>query len=204
LAWPVIDRHQPVIPQGTPPILSNAVKEKIRSFFSRYPTRQAALLPALHVAQDAVGHISFQVMKEVAELLGIPASQVMDVASFYTHFWPKARGRKVIVMCRSLTCELMGGRAVAEVIQRELGIGEHETTTDGRYSFVTEECLGACEHGPCMLINERLHRCVRPEEVAVILAKQDNDRLEVPRSDLYDAPQAESIGEPAAAETRNG
>jgi NADH-quinone oxidoreductase subunit E len=204
LAWPVIDRQQPVVPEGAPPVLSDAVREKIRSFFSRYPTRQAALLPALHVAQDAVGHISFQVMKEVAQLLGIPASRVMDVASFYTHFWPRARGRKVIVMCRSLTCELMGGKAVADVIQRELGIGEHETTTDGRYSFVTEECLGACEHGPCMLINERLHRCVKPEEVAGILAYADNDRLGVPRSNLYDTPQAESARRSPPTETRNG
>jgi NADH-quinone oxidoreductase subunit E len=199
LAWQAIDRNRPVLQEGTPPVLSDAVRAKIRAFLARYPTRQAALLPALHIAQDAAGCINFQVMKEVAELLQIPASQVMDVASFYSHFWPHARGRKVIVLCRSLVCELMGGKAVAEAIQRELGIGEHETTPDSAYSFVTEECLGACEHGPCMLINERLHRCVKPESVAGILTDPNNDRIEVPRSDLYDA-RASERGNPQVSE----
>jgi NADH-quinone oxidoreductase subunit E len=198
LAWQAIDRNPPAVPEGSPPVLSEAVREKIRTFFSRYPTRQAALLPALHIAQDAVGCVSFQVMKEVAELLQIPASQVMDVASFYSHFWPHARGRKIIVLCRSLVCELMGGKAVAEAIQRHLGIGDHGTTADGRFSFVTEECLGACEHGPCLLINERLHRRVKPESVADILADPENDHLAGPRSTLYDAPGT-THGEPSAS-----
>lgn len=189
MAWPTIDRNQSAFPADSPPVLSEAVRDKIRSFFDRYPTRQAVLLPALHVAQDAVGCVNFQVMKEVAQVLGIAASQVMDAASFYNHFWPQQRGRKVIVLCRSLACEVMGGKKVAEAIQRELGIGEHATTADGAYSFVTEECLGACEHGPCMLINEKLHHCVTPEDVPGILKDANNDRLDVPRSTLYDAPR---------------
>lgn len=188
MAWKTIDRNQPVIPPDAPPVLSEAVREKIRSFFPRYPTKRAALLPALHIAQEAVGHITWQAMREIAELLEIHPADVMDTVSFYTHYWTHRRGRKVIVLCRSLSCELMGARAVAEAVQRELGIEEHGTTEDGEYSFVTEECLGACEHGPCMLINERLHRCVKPEDVPRILTDPTNATLDVPRSDLYDPP----------------
>lgn len=195
MSWQAIDRNRPVIPEGAPPALSEMVRDKIRSLFDRYPTRQAALLPALHIAQKAAGCVSLQVMKEVAELLGLFPSQVMDTASFYTHFWSQARGRKVIVLCRSLSCELMGSKAVADAIRRELGIEDHATTPDGRYSFMTEECLGACEDGPCMLINERLHRRVRPEQVPAMLSDPDNDRLDLPRSSLYDAPgDAHSTG----------
>ncbi len=186
MSWPTIDRNTPVIPADAPPVLSEALREKIRSFLPRYPSRRAALLPALHVVQDALGHVGWQAMQEIAEVLEIPPSQVFDTISFYTHFWQHPKGRKVIVLCRSLSCDLLGSQAVAEAIRRHLGIGEHETTADGEYSFVTEECLGVCEHAPCMLINEKVHKGVRPEDIPRILGDPNNDRLDVPRSDLYD------------------
>ncbi len=172
------------------PGLSEAAQEKIRAFFPRYPTRRAVLLPALHIAQDALGYVSLRAMRQIAELLDLPPSAVLDVVSFYTHFWMRPKGRKVIVVCRSLTCELLGGRAVLEAVERKLGIGEHQTTPDGAYSLMTEECLAACEHAPCMLIGEKLHKRVRPDDVDRILSDPKNDILDVPRSGLFDAPPA--------------
>jgi NADH-quinone oxidoreductase subunit E len=164
----------------------------MRGLCPRYPTKEAVLLPALHVAQDALGYVSVRAMREIAELLELPPSKVMDVVSFYTHFWTHPRGRKTIMLCRSLSCELMGGRDVQVAIERKLGIKEHQTTSDGEWSFMTEECLAACEHAPCMTINEKLHKCVRPEDVERILSDPNCDKLEIPRSDLYDAPPARS------------
>jgi hypothetical protein len=94
----------------------------------------------------------------------------------------------VIVVCRSLTCQLMGQRALQERIETRLGVGEHGTTDDGAWSLMTEECLAACDHAPCMLINEKMHKRVRPEELERILNDPDNDKLDIPRSDLFDAP----------------
>jgi NADH-quinone oxidoreductase subunit E len=195
VAWNVIDRNAAVIDPNAAPVLSEAVKEKIRSFFRRYPSRRAALLPALHIVQNALGHVGWQALKEIAELLEIPPAQVFDTITFYSHFWTHEKGRKVIVLCRSLSCDVTGSEAVAAAIQRHLGIGEHETTEDGEYSFVTEECLGACEHGPCMLINEKLHARVKPEDIPAILADPNNDKIDVARSDLFDAPAGERQGE---------
>jgi NADH-quinone oxidoreductase subunit E len=188
MSWRTIDRKS-VTEEQLGPGLSEAVLERIRSFFPRYPTRRAAILPALHIAQDALGHISLRAMRQIAELLEIPPSAVADVVTFYSHFWTRPRGRKTIVLCRSLTCELMGGRQVQEALERRLGIREHETTADGQWSFMTEECLAACEHAPCMLINEKLHKRVTVEDLERILNDPDNDRLDVPRSTLYDAPR---------------
>ena len=174
---------------------SEAVRRKILGFVPMYATRRAALLPALHVVQNALGRITWQAMKELAELLEIPPSQVLDVVTFYNHFWTGRRGRKVIVVCRSLTCHVMGSQQVLDALKRYLGIDEHETTADGEWSLVTEECLGACEHGPCMLIGERLYTRVRPEDVPGILADPDCDRLpDTPRSSLYDAPEEDASG----------
>jgi NADH-quinone oxidoreductase subunit E len=122
MAWQAIDRRTPVIDEKAPPALSEAVREKIRSFFPRYETKRAALLPALHVVQDALGHVSYQAMKEVAEVLELPPSQVIDTLSFYTHFWNHDKGKKVIVVCRSLSCQVMGSDGVFDAIKDELKI----------------------------------------------------------------------------------
>lgn len=192
MAWPTIDRNTPVIDAEAPPALSEALREKIRTFFPRYETKRAALLPALHIVQDALGHVSWQAMAEIAALLEIHPSDVIDTLSFYTHFWTHHKGKKVVMGCRSITCEIMGSTAVLDELKKQLGIGEHQTTPDGTYSLVTEECLAACDHAPCLLINEKLHKRVRPQDVAKILADPNNDRLDVPRSDLFDAPPSDS------------
>ncbi len=186
MAWETIDRTRAVVEEGAEPLLSEAVREKIQSFFPRYETKRAAVLPALHIVQDTLGHVPLAAMREVAELLEIAPSEVYSVLTFYTQFWEHPKGRKVIMLCRSISCLLMGADAVAERIKAKLGIEEHGTTADGEYSFVTEECLAGCDHGPCMLINEKLHKCVRPEDVDRILDDPDNDRLDMERSDLFD------------------
>jgi NADH-quinone oxidoreductase subunit E len=112
----------------------------------------------------------------------------MDVVTFYTMFWTHPRGEKVITVCRSLSCELMGGAAVVDALKQKLGIGEHETTPDGKFSLQTEECLAACDHAPCMQVNEKMHKCVKVADLDAILADADSDKLEMPRSDLFDAP----------------
>jgi len=190
MAWKTIDRITPVVEKDAPPVLNEAVREKIRSFFPRYETKRAVLLPALQIVQDALGYVPYAAMTEVAELLEIHPSDVIDTISFYTHFWTHPKGEKVIMACRSISCEVTGGVEVLAELKKQLGIGEHETTPDGKYSLVTEECLAGCDHGPCLLINERLHKRVKPEDVAAILADPDNDRIEVERSDLFDAPPA--------------
>ncbi|GMV97705.1 MAG: NAD(P)H-dependent oxidoreductase subunit E [Phycisphaerae bacterium] len=205
MAWKALDRISPAADDGAQPVLDEAVKEKIRAFFPRYPSRRAVLLPALHVVQNALGYVSHRAMRDIAELLEIPPAQVLDTVTFYTHFWTHPKGAKTIVSCRSLSCELMGAREVNEEIKRQLGVEEHGTTADGKYSFVTEECLGACEAGPCLLINEKLHKCVKREDVARLLADPKNDEIDVPRSTLYDGPtQAERKAAAAGAARDRG
>ncbi len=188
MAWKAVDRIQPVVDPDAAPLLSESLKEKIRSFFPRYETKRAVLLPALHIVQHQFGHVSYPVMKEVAELLEIHPSDVMDVVSFYTHFSSHPKGTKTIVVCRSLSCELLGGRELLDTLKEELGVEDHGTTADGKYTLMTEECLAACDHAPCMLINERMHHSVKCDDAPRILADADNDKLTIPRSDLFDSP----------------
>ncbi len=188
MAWETVDRTKTVLDPEAAPVLSEAVREKIRSFFDRYETKQAALLPAFHLVQEALGHVSLAAMNEIAEVLEIPPAVVLDTVGFYTHYWTHPKGEKVIVCCRSISCETMAGGSVLQAFKDALGIAEHQTTPDGKYSLMTEECLAGCDHAACVLINEKLHKRVKPEDVPALLADPNNDKIDVPRSDLYDAP----------------
>ncbi len=194
MSWKTINRLESVVDADAPAALSEAVREKIRSFFTRYETKRAVLLPALWVVQNANGHVSHQAMVEIADLLEIHPSEVLDTLSFYTHFWTHPKGKKVITVCRSISCELMGGARVLDELKKKLGIVEHGTSADGMYSLVTEECLACCDHAPCMIINEKTHKNVRPEDVARILADDSNDRVTMTRSGLFDAPSSAPRG----------
>ncbi|QDV92007.1 NADH-quinone oxidoreductase subunit E [Phycisphaerae bacterium RAS2] len=196
MAWQVLDRITPVVDTEAPPVLNDAIRDKIRAFFPRYETKRAALLPALHVVQDALGHVSYAAMLEIAQVLEIPPSAVMDTLSFYTHFWDHHKGQKVVVLCRSLSCQLMGADAVLETLKDQLNIDEHGTTADGQFSLLTEECLAACDHAPCMLINEKLHKKVKPDDVAKVLKDPKNDQIVPERSDLFDKPSAAAPAPP--------
>jgi NADH-quinone oxidoreductase subunit E len=200
MAWRTINRNERAADDADAPLLSDAVKEKIRGFFPRYPSKRAALLPALHIVQETYGHVSHRAMRDVADLLDLAPAEVMDTASFYTHYWTGPKGRKLIVSCRGLSCDLMGIQEVNRAVCEHLGIEEHGTTADGEYSFVTEECLGVCEHAPCLLINEKLHKNVRPQDVPAILADPNNDRIEVERSDLYDGVKGSGFGVQGSAQ----
>lgn len=189
MAWETIDRTKPAFDSSEEPLLSAAVRDKIRSFFPRYDTKRAALLPALHITQHALGYVPMKAMVELAELLEIHPSDVLDTVSFYTHFWTKPRGRKVVTVCRSISCELMGGIEVLEAVKEQLGIDEHQTTSDGEFSLATEECLAGCDHAPCLIINEKTHKRVTAAGVPALLADADNDKISMPRSTLFDSPE---------------
>lgn len=188
MSWQALDRITPAPDDSDAPLLDEATKEKIRQFFPRYPTKLAVLIPALHVVQDKYGYISNRAARDIAALLEIPPSQVLSTTTFYTHFWRHHKGKKVIMLCRSLSCELMGSREVAEAIKAHLNVKDHGTTEDGEYSFMTEECLGACEHAPCLLVNEKLHKCVQAGDVPALLRDPNNANHGLPRSDLFDGP----------------
>lgn len=193
MSWKALDRIKPTYDPAGPPLLSHAVRQKILSFLPRYEVKRAALLPALHVVQDALGHVPHKAMVEIAELLDVHPSDVLDTVSFYTHFWTEPKGRKVIVACRSISCEALGGQNVIDAVKSHLHVGEHGTTRDGEYSFMTEECLAGCDHAPCLIIGEKLHKRVKPDDVPQLLREKDNDRPDSPRSTLFDAPKGDGV-----------
>jgi NADH-quinone oxidoreductase subunit E len=123
------------------------------------------LLPALHLVQETHNGISDRAMREVAEILEISPAAVLDVVTFYTYFWRHTRGKNHLTVCRSIACQITGFGAVYKRLKETLGISDHETTPDGKFSIHLDECLAACDMAPCMLLNDKLVGPLSPAKI---------------------------------------
>jgi len=143
------------------PYLTEDMRRKFETdILPRFPSKQAATLPALHEVQHAYGYIPYQAIEEVATFLEQDAATVLDTATFYEEFFLEPRGKYTVWVCQSLSCELMGQPDLLDAISQKLGIEPGETTDDGRITLMTVECLGSCGTAPVALVNERLHENV--------------------------------------------
>jgi NADH-quinone oxidoreductase subunit E len=134
-----------------------------------YPDKRGALLPVLHMAQDTFGYVSLEVEAYVAGLFSLSPAHVHEVVTFYTMYFQRPKGRHVVSVCHNLSCHLAGAPSVVEHVKRRLGIEPGETTDDGRVTFVTVECLCACEGAPMMQVDDRYEVNLTPEKIDRIL-----------------------------------
>jgi len=134
-----------------------------------YPDKRGALLPVLHMAQDTFGYISLEVEEYVAGLFDLSPAHVHEVVTFYTMYFQAPKGRHVVSVCHNLSCHLAGAPRIIDHVKQRLGIEPGETTDDGRVTFVTVECLCACEAAPMMQVDDRYEMNLTPEKVDGIL-----------------------------------
>ena len=134
-----------------PAALSPSAKQKIDAAVARYPNKQAACLPALHAAQGDAGHLSDDVIQAVAEYLELPLAHVHGVVTFYTMFHREPVGKNVLMVCTNVSCMLRGAYDILQHIEGSLGCKRGETSADGMFTIVEEECLAACANAPMMI-----------------------------------------------------
>lgn len=152
------------------PPLPAEVKAQLDEIRKRYPTNEAALLPALHLAQHAWGGwLPDEAIAAVAAELSLPVSKVYGVVTFYDLYHQNPVGRHRIRVCTNLSCQLRGSEEIMELLQQELGVGEGEVTPDGRCSYVHFECLGSCDTAPMMMVDETYHENLTPQRVREII-----------------------------------
>lgn len=174
MAWIVKNSATMQIDRRDKPYLDDMLKQELESqVLTRYPTRRAATLPVLHAVQHRYNYIPHQALEEAADFLDISTAEMLDTASFYEDFWLKPKGKYLIMVCQSITCELLGHDRLLEKIQDKLGIEPDQTTDDGRFTLITAECLGSCDTAPCALINETRHENLTCENLDQILDSLD-------------------------------
>lgn len=176
MAWITENRRTQTIERRSEPYLTDELKKYIAdTYFHRFPTRRAVLLPALHAVQHEYNWIPMQAMEEIAAFLGLQPADVLDTATFYEEYWLKPKGKYLLQVCRSLSCEICGSRQITEHLKQKLGIEEGETTPDGKFTLVELECLGACGEAPAALCNEVLLDNISVESVDKLLETLPDD-----------------------------
>ena len=147
----------------------NALTEEIENYIQKYGSNRSALLPILQEIQIRHSHISNFAQQEVARMLDIHPVEVYSVISFYSFLHTKPRGRNIVRLCRTIVCDMAGKNNVEEAIKRELGINFGETTKDKRITLEYTNCLGMCDVGPSMIVNERIYTKLDPGKAVKIL-----------------------------------
>src|SRR3954468_19081465 len=153
------------------PMLSEAIRDKIRSYIPRYPSKRAVTLPALHIVHEHLRCVPYQAMAEIAELLEITPAEVHDTMSFYGYFPQAPIGEMRVWVCRSLSCSLTGGEEMLDLTCSRLGISSGQTTADGKLTVEFAEGLGICGLAPAALADDgRVFGPLSPEKVDAMIA----------------------------------
>jgi NADH-quinone oxidoreductase subunit E len=146
--------------------------KKVAEIIARYPEgrQKSALCPILHLAQDEFGGwLSAETMDYVASLLKLEPIEVYEVATFYSMYNLKPKGRYQFEVCHTGPCMLNGSDQIIEYIKEKLGIAAGETTSDGMFSLKTVECLGACGYAPMMQLGKYYREHLTKEKVDAII-----------------------------------
>ncbi len=147
-----------------------------RELLPRYPTRQAALLPTLWIAQREFGWLSEEAQDYVARLMELPPAHVRAVVSFYTMFHRRPVGRYLLDVCTNLSCRLRGADRIVDCLRRRLGVELGETTADGRFTLQSVECMASCGTAPMLQLNQDRYYENLTEESALRLIDELHNR----------------------------
>ena len=172
--------HAPALamsPAGHPlephvPVFTADARKELDELLTRYPTKMAALLPALWIVQDSRGWVSDGSMAEVAELLELTPAYVKGVVTFYYMYHQHPVGKYFIQVCTTSPCAICGAEDVVKSLIKHTKCGELGTTSpDGKFTVIEVECLGACGFATPIMVNSEFIESVTPESVPEILAR---------------------------------
>jgi NADH-quinone oxidoreductase subunit E len=148
--------------------LSDDVRARLQAdaaqIIGRYPRSRSALLPLLHLVQSEEGFVSEDGLAFCAQQLGLTEADVTAVASFYTMYKRQPVGEYHVGICTNALCAVMGGDAIFAGLQKHLGVGNNETTPDGKVSLEHLECNAACDYAPVMMVNWEFYDNMTPQQ----------------------------------------
>ena len=152
-------------------MFSKSVEKEFQELLHKYPSKRSALIPALYIVQRELGFLKPEGIEYVATLIGLSAAQVAEVASFYTMLFMKPVGRNVLWVCHNLSCTLRGAEEIVSHLEQRLGIQAGETTGDGKFTLLRQECLASCDTAPVMQVNDDYEESLTLKRVDEIIQK---------------------------------
>ena len=154
-------------------MLTEEMKEEIEAEARQFEQRSGACIDALRIVQRHRGWVDDESLREVAALLGMTADEVDSVATFYNLILRRPVGRHVIRICTSVSCWVMGFEKVRQHLKDQLGIELGETTADKRFTLIPNQCLGACDRAPTLMIDDDMHFDLTLEKLDAILRQYE-------------------------------
>ena len=149
----------------------NAMTEEIEILTEKFGNTREALLPILQELMINHGYISDFAQQEVARMLGIHPVEVYSVITFYTFLSTEPKGKYIVRLCRTISCDMAGTESIAKTLEKELDIKFGETTRDKKFSLEYINCMGMCDQGPAMLVNEVVYTKLTPHQIVDIIKK---------------------------------
>lgn len=152
-------------------VFSPALDAKLTRLAEAYPRRRSALVPMLLYAQDELGWLTPEAVREIAERLGETELAVRETISYYSMLRTHPVGRYHVQVCTNISCLLRGGEELLQHCRKRLGLEQCEVTPDGMFSIEEVECIGACSWAPALQVNYDFHQNLDPARADQVLAE---------------------------------
>ncbi|HEV8190088.1 MAG TPA: NADH-quinone oxidoreductase subunit NuoE [Ktedonobacterales bacterium] len=150
-------------------MITDDVKARMLATLAQYPSKRSAMLPCLHIVQEAEGYVTREGILTVAEVIGVKPDEVESVVTFYSMYTQEPLGTHVVKVCSSISCYLRGCDALLAHLEGRLGVHKGETTPDGRFTLESVECLAACGMAPVMQVDGRFVENATPETADAVV-----------------------------------
>lgn len=156
-------------------MLYDKYRAEIDGILAKYPSKRSAVLPTLYIAQDEYGRLDRDSIREVAEILDLPYTDVFEVVGFYTLFYNERVGKIVLDVCDDVPCCFCGAEELVADLEKRLNVhaghGASGTTADGVFTVRRVKCIAACDQAPVLQANLEFHNKVTPDKVEGLLAE---------------------------------
>jgi len=152
------------------------IAKKCQRILDRYRKENGSVISVLQDMQEVFGYINEDAVNWFSDKLNIPASNFFGVATFYSQFYLKPRGRNIVTACCGTACHVKGSEAIINRIRADMGIAEGEdTTTDGHFTLENVACVGACSIAPVVIVNKKVYGGVTADKASAILKDYDKN-----------------------------
>ena len=155
--------------------LTEETRAELVEIVGRYPHARSALNPMLHLVQSEEGYVSPEGIEMCAEVVGLTPAEVAAVATFYTMYKRRPVGEHHIGVCVNPQCGILGGEAIFDALSDDLGIGNDETSEDGKITIERIECQAACTYAPVATVDWEFMDDMSVDKMRDVVQKLRND-----------------------------
>lgn len=157
-------------------MLDQSYYDKADEIIEGYGKNPASLIPVMQDIQGVYRYLPGELLTYVAQKIGVKEAKAYSVATFYENFSFEPKGKYIIKVCDGTACHVRKSIPVLEAINKELGLGKKQhTTEDMLFTVETVSCLGACGLAPAMMVNEDVHPKMTPESAVAVIRELRGD-----------------------------